>query len=201
MACTIRNFVLQFAPAFFLMPLSFLSVALLEKIGFVERFIQPITLSLVEESHQPYLMLLVFFLWAHIGSTILNDALLMLTTGKQVESHNRRKQKAEMSGLVGRAHCAQLNLYEGFPGFVAALFTATVCKIPLAIRFHMTALYVFFRGIYYGAFLADAVVVRAYAFLAGIWCCFIMFAWAIIPGYGQWFTKFTDIISLSGLGL
>lgn len=133
------------------------------------------------------------------------NVLVCTQSQEQLDLKCPRDQKNRMTGIAKRAYSAHLNLLEGypidssspshlilflsFPGFLAAMVVAVLCKAPAPIRFHMAALHLLTRLLYWALYLADLDYARTFVWLVGLWCNLILFGWALMPGFEGWFGR------------
>ena len=88
--------------------------------------------------------------------------------GARFDNANPRDWLGEQSGYRRRANSAQLNSFEAFPLFAAAVIVAQMLAAPQA-RVDMLALvFVAARIAYLGLYLADLATLRSVAWLVGL---------------------------------
>jgi uncharacterized MAPEG superfamily protein len=88
--------------------------------------------------------------------------------GTKFDNANPRDWLGNQSGFRRRANAAQLNSFEAFPLFAAAVIVAQMLAAPQA-RIDMLALvFVAARIAYLGLYLADFATLRSLAWLVGI---------------------------------
>jgi len=86
-----------------------------------------------------------------------------------------------------------------FPGFLAAIIVSVFCKVPVAIRIHMTALHLLSRLAFTAFYILNWDYPRTFAWQVGFWCCMILFGWAIVPGFETWFLQVGKILAAKSI--
>ena len=90
--------------------------------------------------------------------------------GKEFNNADPRAWLARQEGFRHRANAAQLNAFEAFPLFAAAVLVAAYLHAPQA-RLNMLALgFIGARVAYLVFYLANIAVLRSLAWLAGVVC-------------------------------
>lgn len=90
--------------------------------------------------------------------------------GKEFNNADPRAWLARQEGFRHRANAAQLNAFEAFPLFAAAVLVAAYLHAPQA-RLDMLALgFIGARVAYLVFYLANIAVLRSLAWLAGVVC-------------------------------
>ena len=95
-------------------------------------------------------------------------ATLTAKGGTRFDNHNPRAWLAAQTGWRARAHSAQLNSFEAFPLFAAAVIVAHELNAPQARVNALALVFVAARGSYLGAYLADLAMLRSIVWFVGI---------------------------------
>ena len=102
-------------------------------------------------------------------------ATLTAKLGAPFDNHRPREWLLAQGGWRARANAAQLNGFEAFPLFAAAVLSAHLIHGPQS-RVDLLALaFIGCRLVYFGAYLGDAASLRSLAWLAGIACAVAIF--------------------------
>ncbi len=75
-----------------------------------------------------------------------------------------------LTGLPQRAHWAQLNSFEAFPAFAAAVIVCQMQHAPQAAVNHLAIAFIGFRLAYLGCYLADLSLPRTLMWFGGAGC-------------------------------
>lgn len=97
--------------------------------------------------------------------------------GRMPQRENRRPRLwlETLSGVPQRAHWAQLNSFEVFPAFAAAVIVCTVQHAPQARVDALALAFVAFRVAYLGCYLADFALPRTLTWIGGSACTVWLF--------------------------
>ncbi|WP_255987368.1 MAPEG family protein [Chitinolyticbacter albus] len=106
---------------------------------------------------------------------LLPIACAWIAKSRGFDNHNPRQSEAGLSGLLGRAHAAQLNGYESLPIFIAGVLVAERAHHAQPVIDGLAMAFIAARVGYIGAYLADLASLRSIVWLAGIGCCIAMF--------------------------
>lgn len=83
-----------------------------------------------------------------------------------------------LSGWQKRAHWYQLNSFEAFPAFAAAVIIATLLEAPQARIDALALAFIGLRLAYFGCYLANLATLRSLAWFGGAGCV----AWLFLLG-------------------
>lgn len=95
-------------------------------------------------------------------------ATITAKAGAKFDNNNPRDWLARQDGYRRRANAAQMNSFEAFPLFAAAVIVAFVLKAPQGKVDTLAMVFVGARIAYIVCYLADIAAVRSVAWLAGI---------------------------------
>jgi len=98
--------------------------------------------------------------------------------GAKFDNNNPRDWLARQEGYRRRANAAQMNSFEAFPLFAAAVVVAFLVKGPQSKVDTLAMVFVGARVAYIVCYLADIAAVRSVAWLAGIVSAVWIFATA-----------------------
>jgi uncharacterized MAPEG superfamily protein len=98
--------------------------------------------------------------------------------GAKYDNNNPRDWLGRAEGYRRRANAAQLNSFEAFPLFAAAVIVAYLLKAPQGKVDTLAMVFVGARVTYFACYLADIAAVRSVAWLAGIVCA----VWIFVAG-------------------
>lgn len=90
-------------------------------------------------------------------------------------NHSPREWLEELGGWQKRAHWYQLNSFEAFPAFAAAVLIATHLQAPQARIDQLAQAFIGFRVAHYVCYLADWALLRSAVWIAGGACVIWLF--------------------------
>lgn len=94
---------------------------------------------------------------------------------------NPRAFNETLTGWHRRAHLAQLNAFETFPGFAAAVLVAHITQVP-QIQIDIVALvFILFRILHASFYITDKPNLRSLSWQMGMLCIVSLFILAAIP--------------------
>lgn len=102
-------------------------------------------------------------------------ATITAKAGARFDNRQPRDWLARQTGWRARAHAAQLNGFEAFPLFAAAVLVAQQVDAPQARVDALAIAFVAARLAYLGAYLADLAWLRSVVWLVGIGCAVAIF--------------------------
>ena len=91
------------------------------------------------------------------------------------DNHAPRAHLAQLTGRRLRAHWAQLNSFEAFPFFAAAVIIAHQMQADQSVVDTLAAAFILFRVAYGLAYVSDKPSQRSLMWLGGILCCVGLF--------------------------
>lgn len=94
---------------------------------------------------------------------------------KDFDNASPRDWLAKQEGFRGRANAAQLNSFEAFPLFAAAVIIAHLRGAPAHTIDLLAIGFIAARVVYIGLYLANLASLRSLSWLAGIACTVAMF--------------------------
>lgn len=90
-------------------------------------------------------------------------------TFRKGDNHDPRDFLESLDGFARRAHAAQLNSFESFPGFAAAVIIADIVGNAQQVTMDVLAVvYITSRLLYIICYLADLAVLRSLVFFVGL---------------------------------
>lgn len=95
--------------------------------------------------------------------------------GARFDNFHPRAWLNALSGWRARAHAAQLNGFEAFPLFAAAVIIASIRHAPQARVDELAVAFVGLRIGYFAAYLANLAWLRSLLWLGGIGCAVAIF--------------------------
>jgi uncharacterized MAPEG superfamily protein len=85
------------------------------------------------------------------------------------DNHDPRDFLESLDGFARRAHAAQLNSFESFPGFAAAVIIADIVGNAQQVTMDvLSVVYITSRLLYIICYLADLAVLRSLVFFGGL---------------------------------
>lgn len=94
---------------------------------------------------------------------------------------NPRAFNETLTGWHRRAHLAQLNAFETFPGFAAAVLVAHITQVP-QLQIDIVALaFILFRILHASFYITDKPNLRSLSWQMGMLCIVSLFVLAAIP--------------------
>ena len=103
-------------------------------------------------------------------------------SSRRFDNHAPRDYLSQTTGWRKRAHWTQLNGFEAFPPFAAAVIIASVAHAPQPQIDWLAAAFIAFRLIYGLFYLADKAVLRSLAWFAATGCVVALFVAAARAG-------------------
>lgn len=95
--------------------------------------------------------------------------------GTRFDNHEPRVWLAAQTGYRARAHAAQLNAFEAFPFFAAAVIIAHAAHGLQARVDELAIAFIACRIAYFGAYLANMAALRSVLWLGGLACVVAIF--------------------------
>ena len=97
---------------------------------------------------------------------------------KSFDNHHPRDYLERTQGWRRRAHAAQLNGFEAFPAFAAAVIVNHVATGPNATADLIALVFIGCRIVFSLLYVADLALLRSIAWLGGAGCCIALFIFA-----------------------
>ena len=120
-------------------------------------------------------------LWCVLAAAILPYiATLFAKSSPGFDNHNPRAWLANQEGMQARANAAQLNSFEAFPFFAAAVIVAHLLQGPQAIVDTLAIVFIVARIAYLGCYLTNQATLRSLCWLAGFGATVAIFVNAAI---------------------
>lgn len=91
------------------------------------------------------------------------------------DNRDPRSWLASQEGFRKRANAAQMNAFEAFPFFAAAVITAQVLKGPQSLIDTLAMVFIAARLLYLAFYLADRATLRSLAWFVGLGCVIAIF--------------------------
>ncbi len=116
-------------------------------------------------------------LWCVLAAGILPYvATLTAKSGRSgFDNRDPRGWLARQEGFRKRANAAQMNAFEAFPFFAAAVITAHVLNGPQGLIDTLALVFIAARLLYLGFYLADQASLRSLAWFVGFGCVIAIF--------------------------
>jgi uncharacterized MAPEG superfamily protein len=116
----------------------------------------------------PYYCVLIAGLLPYVATIIAKSR-------KGFDNADPRAWLARQEGFRARAHAAQLNSFEAFPFFAAAVIIAQLRGAPQDTINLLAMIFVLARVLYLATYLANLAALRSLVWLAGLVCVVAMF--------------------------
>ena len=117
-----------------------------------------------------------FYFWSILIVGLLPyAATLIAKSRKDFDNANPRGWLAKLEGFRARAHAAQLNSFEAFPLFAAAVIVSHLRGAPPATVNLLCAIFIAARVAFLALYLANVAPVRSIVWLVGIGCTVALF--------------------------
>ena len=116
--------------------------------------------------------------WCVLATTLLPYFLSVLARSGTSRSSYVRDPRAFSESLQGwrrRAHLAHLNAFEAVPALVGGVMVAELAAAPRVHVDTLALLFVIFRLLHAGLYLADRPMLRSHAWRMGILCAIGLF--------------------------
>lgn len=94
---------------------------------------------------------------------------------KSFDNHHPRDYLDQTQGWRRRAHAAQLNGFEAFPAFAAAVIVNRIVLGPNAMADGLALAFIACRLVFSLLYLADLALLRSIAWFGGALCCVALF--------------------------
>jgi uncharacterized MAPEG superfamily protein len=119
---------------------------------------------------------LTIALWCVLTAGLLPYSATMIAKSRRgFDNGNPRAWLQEQQGFRQRANSAQLNSFESFPLFAAAVISATYLHAPQHTLDGLAAGFVIARALYIVCYITDLAAVRSALWFAGLICCITIF--------------------------
>jgi uncharacterized MAPEG superfamily protein len=114
--------------------------------------------------------------WCVLAAGLLPYSATMLAKSRRgFDNENPRAWLQEQRGFRQRANGAQLNSFEVFPLFAAAVIIATYLHAPQHTLDRLASGFVMARVLYIVCYIADLAALRSVVWFAGLICCIGIF--------------------------
>lgn len=189
------------SPLGILFPIAFFSVSLILNSLCIERHVTPLLIKCVAEAHLVYLMLFAYWVLTYFISPFLANVSIILLDNQSFDNKvsmcnvfNLRtlackspnwgppRKGSTMRTTIWLRGTRYTNFYR-FPGLLAALFTATMCRVDPGTRFSLVLIYLVSRCLYIVVYAFDLDIVRSFTWLTGQSALITLFLFALIPNY------------------
>lgn len=101
-------------------------------------------------------------------------------SSKGYDNSSPREFLEKLQGSSKRAHFAQLNSFEAFPAFAAAVIVAHLAGVPQGQITILAVLFVVFRVLYGICYILDKSSLRSTVWFGGLFCVLGLFIAAIL---------------------
>eukprot|EP00923_Selenidium_pygospionis_P002950 GHVN01004516.1.p1 GENE.GHVN01004516.1~~GHVN01004516.1.p1 ORF type:complete len:214 (+),score=3.33 GHVN01004516.1:109-750(+) len=146
-----------------------------------ENIIFPFTTKYISKVHHIYLMLAFYYFWTYTAPLITSFIL-----GKDVGTLMTRKDTSQAEkGYFERLADARQVVLNGFPGILAAVFTATLCKVSVENRVFFTFFAVFGRLAYVDLHSIKLSFLAKTSLLISDFACLFLFMLSLAPVWTQ----------------
>lgn len=114
--------------------------------------------------------------WCVLVAGLLPYAATVIAKSKKgFDNANPREWLARQEGFRARAHAAQLNSFEAFPFFAAAVVISQLRGAPADTVNMLALIFVAARVAYIALYVANLATLRSVAWLAGLACVVALF--------------------------
>lgn len=114
--------------------------------------------------------------WCVLVAGLLPYAATVIAKSKKgFDNANPREWLARQEGFRARAHAAQLNSFEAFPFFAAAVIISQLRGAPADTVNMLALIFVVARVAYLALYVANLATLRSVAWLVGLACVVAMF--------------------------
>jgi uncharacterized MAPEG superfamily protein len=121
----------------------------------------------------PFICILIAFVLLYLPKVPIGVVMARQPGG--YDNHHPRKQQATLEGFGARAVAAQLNGFESFPGFAAAVIVAHLAGANDYRTSVLCVAFVVARALYVAAYLADQDYLRSAVWSLGALCTLALF--------------------------
>lgn len=117
--------------------------------------------------------------WCVLVAAILPYPIVILAkAGQKMDNHAPREQLAQAQGYHKRANWAQLNAFEAFPAFAAAVIIAQLQLVPQATVDMLALTFVAMRVLHALFYVLDKASLRSLVWAVGFGCVITLFVLA-----------------------
>lgn len=122
-------------------------------------------------------------LWCVLAAALLPYPFTLAAKwSSRFDNHNPRAYLAQLQGWRQRAHATQLNAFEAFPAFAAAVIIAHLLRGPVPVADALALAFIGLRVAFGLLYLADRASLRSLAWLLGQLCVIGLFVVAAAGG-------------------
>ncbi len=114
--------------------------------------------------------MMTFALWMVLAAGVLPYATTGLAKSGGFDNRAPREWAGSLTGWRQRADWAHRNHFEAFPLFAVAVLAAMVTHAPQGRIDLLAGVYILFRLVYTGAYLADQATLRSALWFGGLVC-------------------------------
>ena len=115
-------------------------------------------------------------LWCVLAAALLPYPFTLAAKwSKRFDNHSPRAYLETTTGWQKRAHWAQLNSFEAFPAFAAAVIISHVAAGPSALANEFALGFIALRIVYGLFYIADWALLRSIAWFGASLCVFALF--------------------------
>src|ERR1700722_13485968 len=114
--------------------------------------------------------------WCVLAAGLLPYAATVVAKSRPgFDNANPRAWLQDQHGFRQRANSAQLNSFEAFPLFAAAVIIATYLHPPQQTINALAVGFVLVRVLYIGCYITNKATLRTLVWAAGLFCCISLF--------------------------
>jgi uncharacterized MAPEG superfamily protein len=119
---------------------------------------------------------LTIALWCVLAAGLLPYVVTMIAKSRRgFDNTNPRAWLQDQQGFRQRANSAQMNSFEAFPLFAAAVIIATYVQAPQSAVDMLAAGFVIARILYIVCYVGNLAALRSVVWFAGLACCLALF--------------------------
>ena len=118
--------------------------------------------------------------WCVLIAALMPLALVAYAKSSSRDNNAPRDSAEQLAGPQRRAYAAHQNAYENFPFFAVAVIAALAFGAPTGTVNWLAVLYIAFRIVYAGLYVADIASARSFAYLGGFICNVAIF---VLPAF------------------
>ncbi|MDR3391610.1 MAG: MAPEG family protein [Sulfuriferula sp.] len=117
--------------------------------------------------------------WCVLFAALLPYPIVMFAkAGQKYDNHAPREQLEHAQGSRKRAYWAQLNAFEAFPAFAAAIIIAQLQHVAQSTVDHLALVFVAMRVLHALFYVLDKAPLRSMVWAVGIGCVITLFVLA-----------------------
>ncbi|CAJ0912865.1 14689_t:CDS:2, partial [Entrophospora sp. SA101] len=168
-------------------PICFLATATLQQFEIENFLVQLLQLFNFAKKDIPFLMAGTMFIWAYVITASLSVWAQALGSKHGYVNNEPRIYRNAIKGTFGRMIASHQVALENVPAFFTAIIISHANKVHLKYRI---------RIIHTILYILDFDIARVAVHIMALSCTVWLFSFALIPGFEDYYSHVTDVLSL-----